>query len=250
MARTAQTKPSTTASTPTLHARSALGRWESATARVMMVFSVSWLVVATMLAVNPTSPTADLERAALFALWAVFAVDVAIRLWLAPRKGAFIRHNLLDVGSVVLPFLRPFHLVTDLRRLQFFRNASNTSIRVGWIINAMVLSVLFVYTISLAVLVVERESDSSNIATLGDALWWSIVTIATVGYGDLYPVTVMGRVLGSILILGGIIIVGVATGTVISALNDAMVKAKPRHERVDEIHAGPSKGARSSTKRR
>ncbi len=228
---------------------SKLERWESATARVMMVFSIAWLVVATMLAVNPGSPSAALEQTILASLWAVFAIDVAVRIGLAPRKGAFVRHNLLDVGSVLLPFLRPFHLVTDIRRLKFFREGSATSVRTGWIINATVLSVLFIYTISLAVLVVERDADGSSIHSLGDALWWSIVTVATVGYGDLYPVTTMGRLLGSALILGGIIIVSVATGTVISALNESIAKAKPRHEKVREIHGEPTKPAKPSTKK-
>ena len=59
-------------------------------------------------------------------------------------------------------------------------------------------------------------------------MWWAIVTITTVGYGDLYPVTVLGRVYASILMLGGVLIIGAATGTFVSFLNERVQVA---HER-------------------
>ena len=50
----------------------------------------------------------------------------------------------------------------------------------------------------------EHEHPGANINTIGDALWWGIVTIATVGYGDYYPVTAVGRIIAVFTVLSGI----------------------------------------------
>jgi voltage-gated potassium channel len=62
----------------------------------------------------------------------------------------------------------------------------------------------------------ERYEPGSKITTFGDAVWWSITTITTVGYGDLSPVTGTGRVIAVVLMIGGISLVGVVTATLAS----------------------------------
>jgi voltage-gated potassium channel len=76
--------------------------------------------------------------------------------------------------------------------------------------------VLLVYVASLAILDAERYEPDSKITTFGDALWWSVTTITTVGYGDLSPVTGIGRVIAVTLMIGGISLVGVVTATLAS----------------------------------
>jgi voltage-gated potassium channel len=63
---------------------------------------------------------------------------------------------------------------------------------------------LIVYTASLSVLEAERTSSVAHIQSFGDALWWSMVTVTTVGYGDIFPVTAEGRFVGTFLIFTGI----------------------------------------------
>ena len=76
--------------------------------------------------------------------------------------------------------------------------------------------VLLVYVASLAILETERFQPDSKITTFGDAVWWSITTVTTVGYGDLSPVTGTGRMIAVALMIGGISLVGVVTATLAS----------------------------------
>jgi voltage-gated potassium channel len=69
--------------------------------------------------------------------------------------------------------------------------------------------------------VVVRLVDSKDFPTIGDGIWWAIVTLGTVGYGDLVPTTVAGRVVGSILIVVGITFISFLTATVTSAFVSA-----------------------------
>jgi voltage-gated potassium channel len=63
---------------------------------------------------------------------------------------------------------------------------------------------LIIYTASLSVLEAERSSPHAHIQGFGDALWWSMVTVTTVGYGDVFPITAEGRFVGTFLIFTGI----------------------------------------------
>jgi voltage-gated potassium channel len=76
-----------------------------------------------------------------------------------------------------------------------------------------ILVVFFVMTAGgMAIVYVEAPVEGSNIKTGGDALWYALVTIATVGYGDRYPITAAGRLIGSTMILVGVGLFSVLTG--------------------------------------
>ena len=72
------------------------------------------------------------------------------------------------------------------------------------------------FVAALAVLDAERDAPNASITTLGDALWWTVTTITTVGYGDRYPATVEGRIVAGALMLGGIALLGVVTASIAS----------------------------------
>ena len=75
---------------------------------------------------------------------------------------------------------------------------------------------MLIYTASLAVFDKERYQHGATINSFGKAVWWSITTVTTVGYGDVYPVTNTGRVIAVLLMIGGISLVGVVTAALAS----------------------------------
>uniref|UniRef100_UPI0013DEA46B potassium channel family protein n=3 Tax=Bacteria TaxID=2 RepID=UPI0013DEA46B len=70
------------------------------------------------------------------------------------------------------------------------------------------------------ILDVERHADGATIVSFGDALWWALVTITTVGYGDLTPVTETGRLIAAGVMISGIALLGVVTATIASWIID------------------------------
>ena len=82
--------------------------------------------------------------------------------------------------------------------------------------------------------IIESSVQGAKITNLGDAFWWAIVTVTTVGYGDVYPVTVEGRIIASILMVVGIAILGVFISTLGAALIESRLKKRPQATLVDE----------------
>jgi voltage-gated potassium channel Kch len=89
---------------------------------------------------------------------------------------------------------------------------------------------------SLLVLQFESKSPDANITTGGDALWWGIVTITTVGYGDQYPVTPLGRLTGTFVMLAGVGIIG-ALASILASLLVPPAKTAEEEEQDAEAKA-------------
>ncbi|MFC6354875.1 potassium channel family protein [Luethyella okanaganae] len=205
-------------------------RWEEWTTWPLLVMSLVFIASYSIIVLRPELPTAVLVALHLLnvVIWICFAVDYLTRLVRSHRRWWFVRNNVPDLLSVIVPIFRPFRLLTYLHKVPFFRAASGAAVRIQLLIQALCFVVLFVYVIALAELQVERDADGATITTFGDAVWWACVTIATVGYGDMYPVTPPGRLLAVVLMIGGIAIVGTASATVISYLNERASGRKRR----------------------
>lgn len=78
----------------------------------------------------------------------------------------------------------------------------------------------------MAVLETEREAPDASITSFGDALWWALTTVTTVGYGDHLPVTARGRLVAAALMVGGIALLGVVTATFASWLIDRVAEVE------------------------
>lgn len=148
--------------------------------------------------------------------WAVFVADYFVRLILATDRPRWFLRHLVDLAVVALPLLRPLRLLRLIVLIIAFQKAIGGAIRGRIIIYTASGAVLLIYAASLALLEAERSQPNSNIHNFGDAVWASIETVTTVGYGDVPPVTGRGRLIAVALMVGGISLVGVVTATLAS----------------------------------
>jgi voltage-gated potassium channel len=122
------------------------------------------------------------------------------------------------------------------------QKAFGDAIRGRVVIYTATSAVLLVYAASLAVLQAERSDPSAHIKNFGDAVWWSITTITTVGYGDFYPVTPEGRLVAVMLMIGGISLIGmitamVATWIVQRVAEEDMTKQAATAAQIEELRS-------------
>jgi voltage-gated potassium channel len=188
-----------------------LVEWPLTAAAALFLAAYAWEVIG-----NLTGPKSTVAEAVLAATWAVFLVDYAANLLLAPRRWRWFRTHVLDLLIVVLPLLRPLRLLRLVTLLSILQRTAGAAFRGRVVIYAAGASVLLVFVAALAVLDAERDGPGSTITTFESALWWAFVTITTVGYGDFTPLTVTGRLIAGALMLGGIALLGVVTATIAS----------------------------------
>jgi voltage-gated potassium channel len=133
-------------------------------------------------------------------IWAIFAIDLAVKLVVAPHRVAYLKRHWLEVLVVVVPFFRP------LRLLRVFIFGSRAWVGTRRLVNVDFLLVYGIGLVIVAATVVAsvEVGEGASIQSFPDALWWSMATITTVGYGDMVPVSAVGRAMGYILMLGGI----------------------------------------------
>lgn len=195
-----------------------LDRWHDRTDEPLIGAAILFLAAYAWPILNPDLPAA-LNTACLavnITVWAIFAVDLAVRLSLAEHRWRYLRSNWLDVIALALPMLRPLRVLRAVLALSLLGRRSGTFAR-GRIVASVIGAVAVVGLVaSLAVLDAERHNPHANITTFGDAAWWALSTITTVGYGDRYPTTGQGRTVAAALMVTGIALLGVVTAAMAS----------------------------------
>jgi voltage-gated potassium channel len=151
-----------------------------------------------------------------WAIWGAFVADYGARLWAADDRRAFVRTNLVDLLAIV-----PVDLVRGLRALRALRLVRSAVVL--WRVLRTARTILSTtHTWSLLVVAaglvtvggVTAAQVEPGITSIGDGLWWAIVTATTVGYGDISPVTPFGRGIAAVLMLTGIGVLGAVTGAI------------------------------------
>lgn len=147
-----------------------------------------------------------------YGTWALFAMDYVYQIKLAPDNIHYLKTHIFELLLVVLPFFRPLRA---LRAIAFTAQASIRSKKALIKSIPIVMSaatVLMIVIMGAAILDIERNAPGANIKTPMDALWWGLVTVTTIGYGDKFPVTTEGRLVAGILIVFGIALISTLTG--------------------------------------
>lgn len=190
-------------------------RWEQLSATPLTFLSVVFLAAYAWPILVPQLPTRWVVacEATGLAIWLVFWVDLLVRFALASDRLRFLRTHLFDLTVLLLPFLRPLRALRLVTVVLNLTRRTTDWARGRLAVYVSATTVLLVVVAALAVLDAERGAPDASITSFGDALWWAAVTITTVGYGDLFPVTTAGRLVALGLMVGGIGLIGFVTGS-------------------------------------
>ena len=194
---------------------------ERVTRYPMTLLGIAWLVVGIIVVttkVNGTASTALVGT--LFALWAILLAEYLVRLVVSPDRRGYFKRRWVEPVTVVAPPFQGWHIIGIEKMGLLIREAA---LRVQFILNhhslfrVLTAAAGTLFLGAWLVLLFDNHAKGSNIHSYLDALWWAIVTVTTVGYGDRYPVTAGGRAVAVVLMLVGIGLIGVLTATVASA---------------------------------
>lgn len=181
-----------------------------------------------------------------------FAFEYVVRIWTASekRKYIFSFFGIIDllaviVGIAALPqftSLRLFRLLQLIRLLKLVRfsqaltdlGRAFSSMR-DEIMLFMGLTGLVVFLAAFGAYHFEHETQPEQFSHMGDALWWAVATLTTVGYGDIYPVTIGGKIMTAIVVLCGLGIVAAPAGVVAQAMATALREKRERLAQSDSV---------------
>lgn len=155
-----------------------------------------------------------------------FFIEFIYRVTTSTDRWGYLKWGWLDLVSSIpmvqsLRFARVLRIIRFIRIVRAFMGANSfiqhyfRNKAQGTLYSVAIIALMVVMLGSMSILQVENAPDS-NIKSAGDALWWSYVTIMTVGYGDKYPVTPEGRIIGAIIMTVGVVLVSTMAGYVAS----------------------------------
>jgi voltage-gated potassium channel len=214
-----------------------IGQWERATNWLLTAAAAVFLGVYAAPIIWPTLPQAVLSACSVAAwvTWTLFAVDLLVRVVLAPDRLRYLLRHWLDVIVVALPLLRPLRLLRLVLLLRVLNRQATTGLRGRLAVYVAGGAALLAFCGALTVLDAERANSEANITSFGDAIWWAATTMTTVGYGDRYPTTGVGRLAAVALMVAGIAVLGVVTATLASWLVEQVKTSE--QEQTEELRA-------------
>lgn len=188
--------------------------WPMTALALVFLFAYSWEVLA--------RTHITLCENTINIIWVAFIIDYVVSISLARNKKAWFKNNLITLLSIALPIFRPLRLLRLVAVLNVLNRTSGMAVRGRITMYVCSSAVLLIYIGSLAILDVERTAPGAKITDFGRALWWTFVTVTTVGYGDLSPVTWQGKCIAVGLMVTGIALIGIVTATLASWIVDSV----------------------------
>jgi voltage-gated potassium channel len=219
---------------------------------------VAMILVAAAAAILETEPVISGGRERLFQLLeeffgAVFTIEYVSRVWTSVENPRFAKHRfprlrfavtptaIIDLlailpvlfafsggGSLVLRFFRIIRLLRLAklgRTSKAWRHMTEAAYARRYEFG-LTLAILFVAVLISGSLLYWAEADAQpdKFGSIPRSLWWAIVTLTTVGYGDAYPVTVLGRFFASFIVIMGIVVIALPAGIFAASFSDALQK--------------------------
>lgn len=217
-----------------------LSKWFAFFIQALILLSILTFSVETLPNLKPETRT--ILRAIEIFCVLVFTIEYILRIYVADSKPRFIFSffGLIDLLAI-LPFYLSFGVdLRSLRALRFLRlfrvlklvrynKAMNHFIKAmssakEQIFLFIFITMILIYFAAVGIYYFENEAQPDHFSSIFDSLWWAIITLTTVGYGDVYPITVGGKVFTFIILMIGLGIVAVPTGIIASALTQSVDK--------------------------
>jgi voltage-gated potassium channel len=204
--------------------------WQKASEWPLTISALAFLAAYAIPIINPDIPSAAAHacEVIVWATWVLFGLDFIVRVVLADHRPRYILRHWLDVLIIALPLLRGLRLLRLASLLAVLNRHAASGLRGKVAIYVVGGSSLLAFCAALAVLDAERRNSEANIIDFGDAMWWSITTMTTVGYGDEYPTTRPGRLVATVLMVAGIALLGTVTATLASWLLEQVSHTEER----------------------
>ena len=223
------------------------------TIQVLILLSVASFTIETL----PDLATETINYLETFELVCIviFSLEYLIRLYIAKRKLKFIFsfYGIIDLLAIlpfyltlgfdlrsarVLRFLRLFRLIKLIRYNKAIRRFQNAFMMITQeLIMFSVVSLILFYLSAVGIYYFENSVQPESFSSIFSSLWWSVVTLTTVGYGDIIPITVGGRIFTFIILMIGLGIIAIPSGMISSALTEARAIEKEEKEKSSESNA-------------
>lgn len=203
--------------------------------RVLLILSV---VLCFLLAWNyfVNTELIFLSEILYFILWVAFVVEFVAKLILTKDKLAYLRKEFFVVFIILFPFLRPLRLF-PASRWALVMLVEQLNDRFPIFKRMRILEILLTSTILVILaadlFMVFETGENTKFTSFSDAVWFSVVSLATVGYGEIYPQTTAGRILATILIIFGFSIFGLITASISSYFVERNIESTRRKERTE-----------------
>jgi voltage-gated potassium channel len=236
---------------PTDTRRQKLKRIEHTLRFPMALLGFAWAVCGiVVLTTHSKGTTSKAFVVALFVIWFLVVLESLIRYVVVPDRRRYFACRRIEPVLVVVPFFQ-FWKVVGVEQASVIWGEGFSRVlailRHRGLFRVLLSATGLLFLGAWVVLLFEKHVPNSNIHSYPDALWWAVVTVTTVGYGDRFPVTAGGRAVAVILMLIGIGLIGVLTATVASFFvqehTDAN-KARPRRRRHRPRHRSRPRHAR------
>ena len=205
--------------------------------QVLILLSIASFTVETIPDLEPQT-VYFLERFELVCI-VIFSLEYLIRLYIAKSKMRFVFsfYGIIDLLAIlpfylalgfdlrsarVLRFLRLFRIIKLIRYNKAIRRFQNAFIMIKQeLIMFSVVSLILFYLSAVGIYYFENSVQPEAFSSIFSSLWWSVVTLTTVGYGDIVPITIGGRIFTFIILMIGLGIIAIPSGMISSALTEA-----------------------------